>query len=356
MAIPLAATFSLLLATFFRENDKAILDAINAALPYQSLKLTANLRDFIESARTISGIGLVALVATALRLIFVVESCINHVWGAPKRKRPVARVAIYTLCLFIGSLLLGVFIDGTEHLQKHAFFKDVLASALFGRLAATLVVAVALTLLYRFVPNAAVSWTSAAVAGIIVALLLRVIKIGFQLYFSIIDTINIIYGSLSLVLLVLIALFLFWELVLWGVELTSVLDARIASSAPQPAHGKAEGAVRLLVALAAAAGPLRLEELQQAASRDTSETESILANLAAASLVAGDRLRGFALGDDPRKITLERILSALWPGLLTVDPAGNDRVARILRRLFRKFSAEQQSVFSINLDQLGGRK
>src|SRR6185369_8601645 len=76
MAVPFAATFAILVATFFQQNDRAILDMINFALPYQSARISANLREFIESARAISGIGIVALLATSLRLIFIIESAV----------------------------------------------------------------------------------------------------------------------------------------------------------------------------------------------------------------------------------------------------------------------------------------
>jgi len=210
MAVPLVATLAMLLATFFRQNDRAILDAINFALPYQSARITSNLREFIDSAKAVSGVGLVALLATSLRLIFIIENTVNHVWGAPKRKRLLARVATYTMGLFIGALLIGELLTGLAELRKRAVFESLFTSAVLDRFFATLVVAAALTLLYKFIPNAPVSWPSAAMAAAIVALLLRVIKVGFALYFKLFPTINIIYGSLSLVLLLLIALFVFW--------------------------------------------------------------------------------------------------------------------------------------------------
>ena len=355
MAVPFAATFAILLATFFQQNDRAILDIINFALPYQSARITANLRDFIESARAISGIGIVALLATSLRLIFIIESAVNHVWGAPKRKRLVARLATYTLGLFVGALLIGELVSGLSELRKLAGMQGVLASAFVGRFFATLVVAAALALLYRFMPNARVSWTSAALAAAIVSLLLRVIKLGFALYFRVFHTINIIYGSLSLVLLLLLSLFFFWELVLLGVELTFVLDAGRLAPTAREGEGRAELAVRLLLRLAPGP-PRRAQELHESLGRPLPEIESLAVQLAGDDLIAGSPQEGYALRGTLADIRLSRVVNAVSPDLLSVGPEGKDRVARMLRRSFRKAAAEQETVLNMTLSDIAGRR
>lgn len=357
MAVPFAATFAILVATFFQQNDRAILDMINFALPYQSARITANLREFIVSARAISGIGIVALLATSLRLIFIIESAVNHVWGAPKRKRLLARLATYTLGLFVGALLIGELVSGLSELRKLAGMETFLASAMVGRLFATLVVAAALALLYRYMPNARVSWTSAALAAAIVAFLLRIIKIGFALYFRSFHTVNVIYGSLSLVLLLLLSLFFFWELVLAGVELTFVLDAGRSATATREGEGRAELAVRLLLDLAEPGAPPRTPaELQESLGRPLAEIESLLTQLADDGLIDGSLQAGFSLHTALRAIPLSRVVSAVSPDLLSIGPEGRDRVARMLRRSFRKASAERDAVLNVTLADVAGRR
>ena len=354
MAVPLVATLAMLLATFFRQNDRAILDAINFALPYQSARITANLREFIDSAKAVSGIGLVALIATSLRLIFIIENTVNHVWGAPKRKRLLARVATYTMGLFIGALLIGELLTGLAELRKRAVFESLFTSAVVDRFFATLVVAAALTLLYKFIPNAPVSWPSAAIAAGIVALLLRVIKLGFALYFKVFHTINIIYGSLSLVLLLLIALFLFWELVLAGVELTFVLDAGRIATLTREGEGRAELAVRLL--LRAAKAPAGLDDLQKDLGRPSAEIDALAAQLRQDGLLEGVREETFTVPLPLEGIPLSRVVTAVSPDLLSVGPEGTDRVARILRRTFRKLSAERDFALNVTLGDIAGRR
>jgi membrane protein len=353
MAVPLAATFAIVLATFFRENDLAILDAVNMALPYQSTRITANLREFIESAKAVSGIGIVVLLATSLRLVFIIEDTVNHVWGAPKRRRLLARIMVYTVGLIAGSLLLGVFLSGMDQLRKQVVIENILTSALFGRLLAAAVVAAALTLLYRFLPNAPVSWSSAALAAVIVSLSLRIIKIAFALYFKFFHEINIIYGSLSLILLLLLSLFFFWELVLAGVELTFVLDAGEDATAVRAGEGRAESAVRILMALSRRTDPVRLEDLKREIGR--ADLEGILRQLAEEKLVA-ESPDGWTLARGLTTIPLARVVAAVGPDIFSIAPDGQDRIARILRRLFRKQIAEQRILLNMTLAELASRK
>jgi membrane protein len=356
MAVPLAATFSLLLATFFRQNDRAILEIFRIILPDRAGRVTASVQEFIDSARAVSGIGLVILLATSLRLIFVIENTVNVVWGAPKRKRWIARVAVYTLGLFVGALLIGVLVTGLNQLKRQILIENLLSSALFGRFASTLVVGAALTLLYKFLPNARVTWVAAAVGGAIVSLSLRVIKVGFALYFSVFDDINIVYGSLSLVFLSLIFLFLFWALVLLGVELTYVLGATAGSHAARAGEGRVERGVRLLVSLDRRQAPARLEEIHREAGGTGAEVAGLLAQLAADGLLREERGRGFALAERLDRIPLARVVSAVSPELLAVTRENSDRIARILRRLFRKLLAEERALLDVTLADLAGRR
>jgi membrane protein len=353
MAVPLAATFALLLATFFEQNDRAILDAINFALPYQSRRLTQNLREFIASAQAVSGIGLLVLLATSLRLIFIVEDTVNHVWGAPRRKRMVQRMGVYTIGMFAGGMLLGVFVTGIEQLRRQIQIENVLGTVLFSRLAAALAVAAALTLVYRFTPNAPVSWRSAALAGTAVALLLRVIKYFFALYFKLFNAVNIIYGSLSLVLLLLLSLFLFWEFVLLGVEMTFVLDAGEASPQTRAGAGRVERAVRLLLALSDGADPARVEEMKKEVG--AAGWESLTGELAACGLVRAEGAK-LSLAVDLAEIPLSRVVVAAAPRLFAVEPEQRDRVARQLRRLFGKVTAEHEALLDVSLAEIQGRR
>ena len=227
-AVPLLATFSLFLAAFFRENVTGILDAVNAILPYHTARITENLRDFVSESTTISGIGLGILVLASLRLISTIEGIVNAVWGAPKRRDWISRIALYTIVLFALSLLLGAIVLGVQAFQGHAGKPD----QGMGTAAAFFPFAIefaALTLMYRFLPNARVDWKAAGIAGLTAAARLEILRALFGLYVQALSRINLITGSLTFILLTLFAVFLVWVVILFGVELTHVVQTHAAS-------------------------------------------------------------------------------------------------------------------------------
>lgn len=204
-------------------------------------------------------------------------------------------------------------------------------------------------------PNARVTWASAAAAGASVALILRLLRIGIAYYFSALTDLNVIYGSLSIVLIVLVTLYLFWVLVLAGVELTFVLDAGTGLTAVGSDLGDTEKAARLLVPLAGRA-PVSSDDLAVAAGIAAAEAGQVLAKLQSAGLISVDGAGLVRLALPAREITLSRVVSAVVPHLLEVSRDGHDRIARLLRRQFRKLAAEREVLLTVTLEQLSGRR
>jgi membrane protein len=230
-AVPLLATFSLLVAAFFEQNVNEILDVVNTLLPYHSARLTENLREFIAESRAISGIGFALLLFVSLRLAFIVEGVFNAVWGAPRRRAPLARVAIYSLVLFALGLLLGTVGLGLRHLRASSVGERLLGSPLLDAVSPFAIELVALLLLYRFLPNARVRWLPALAGAAFAALALELLRFLFGAYVRGLSRMNLITGSLTLVLFTLLSVYFVWILILLGVELASVLQKRMARKA-----------------------------------------------------------------------------------------------------------------------------
>src|SRR5262249_53920793 len=169
-AVPLMASFSLFLVTFFKENDEQILSIVNAVLPYQTARLTQNLRDFIAESTAISGVRLVLLIVASVRLVFVVEGVFNAVWGAPRRRAKVRRVILFTFSLLALGLVLGGISWGVRGMRRYVEGDSILNNPAFAASMPFLLKAIVLTLLFRYLPNARVRLTPAAVAGATVAL------------------------------------------------------------------------------------------------------------------------------------------------------------------------------------------
>jgi membrane protein len=354
-AVPLLATFALFLGTFFKQNVAAIFDLVNVVLPYHTAQVTENLRDFIAQSTTITGIGLAVLFVVSLRLLFIVEGIVNTVWGAPRRRKMFHRVALYTLAIFVFGLLLGSIALGVRFLKRFATANDILsapATDFFFPLAAEFA---ALTLLYKFLPNVSVRWTCAAPAGGAVAVALEILRLLFGLYVRALSRVNLITGSLTLVLLTLLSLYFVWVLILLGVELTHVLQTHTAGrrTAGGPRAGQAENAVRMLLRLSKG-GTHPLRDLYAEQEGSSIEAEKLLACLRDNGLVEGDAARGYSLAKPAKKITVAQVVDAVSPDLFAIAAEEGDRVADVLAPLFERLQAERRALLGTTIADLKG--
>jgi membrane protein len=352
-AVPLLATFSLFLAAFFKEKNDQVLEMVNRILPYHTAKLTESLREFVAESTAISGIGLITLIVASVRLIFIVEATFNAVWGAPKRRAWFQRIAIYSFALFSLALLMGAIGSGVQGLRRFSLLETVLVSPFAETLFPFAAEFAVLTLLYHYLPNAYVRWTSAALAGGITACLLELLRTVFGKYVAMLSSMNLITGSLSLLLFALLSVFLVWVLILLGVELTHVLQTKIGKSRRRgrvPA-GRAENAIRMLLKLAEG-GIHRLRELYHHQEGSSVEAEKILDCLRDAGLVSGDTARGFALAAPANQISVGQVVDAVSPNLYTITPEENDKVVQVLQPLFARLDSERRALLDQTLADL----
>ena len=352
-AVPLLATFSLFLAAFFKEKNDQVLEMVNRILPYHTVQMTQNLRDFVAESTAISGIGLVFLIVASVRLIFIVEATFNAVWGAPNRRAWFQRIAIYSFALFAIAILVGAIGSGVQVLRKFSLLESVLVSPFaetFFPFAASFAM---LTLLYRYLPNAYVRWTSAAIAGLTIALLLELLRGAFARYVAVLSQMNLITGSLSILMLVLLSVFFVWVLILMGVELTHVLQTKIAKGrrAGKVGAGRAENAIRMLLRLSEG-GIHRFRELYHHQEGSSVEAEKLLECLRDARIVDGDTARGFALAMPAEKIAIAKVVEAISPNLYSIRPDEDDKVAQVLHPLFARLDAERRALLGATLADL----
>lgn len=351
-AVPLLATFSLVLAAFFRENVNGILEAVNAILPYHTARVTGSLREFVSESTTISGIGLVILVLASLRLISTIERIVNAVWGAPSRRDWLSRISLYLVVLFALTLLFGGFGLGIQMLRTTPAATSLARNVAVSFFPFAIEVA-GLTLLYRFLPNARVHWFAAAIAGGTGGALLEVLRALFGIYVRTLSRVNLITGSLTFILLSLISVFLVWVVILIGVELTHVLQTHSAKkrSIGGIRAGRAENAIRMLLLLSTG-GVQGIDSLYREQEANSHEAEHILECLRENGLVRPEGSRAFSLAVAPEKLTVAEIVDAVSPNLYSISPEEQDKVVTILEPIFERLDAERRTLLSATLADL----
>jgi membrane protein len=181
------------------------------------------LAQFAANASSLTWVGSLFLLFTAVALLLTVENALNQMWQV-KRNRPfLRRVGLYLLMLAVGPPVLGLSLWATSYVLGISMgligALPPSLSFLLG-LGPALLSLVVLTALFHFVPNAKVPWSHAIVGGLIASTALELGKRGFAAYLVQLPTYKAVYGSFAA-----FPLFLLWMYFSWLVTLIAAMIA-----------------------------------------------------------------------------------------------------------------------------------
>ncbi|MDP6987370.1 MAG: YihY/virulence factor BrkB family protein [Phycisphaerales bacterium] len=172
----------------------------------------------------VTWIGIIVLVWAVYRLFDEIEASLSVIGSGVRRRKMWVRMLVSLALLVIGPALatwgLAVLDDVTGHLQASGI--SVLADA--GRLALSLLaVWLFVTLGYRFIPAGRLSWRAAAVGGLLAAVSLMLGEWALERFVVGAMRTSPIGGSLGLVPLLMLWLYVMWMCVLYGMEVAVLL-------------------------------------------------------------------------------------------------------------------------------------
>jgi membrane protein len=199
--------------------------AFKLALDERLLDLMRSVSEL--SFEAIGAVGALLLIWAALGLLFSLENAANRIYRAPRGRGWPARVGIYWTVLTLGPILLLVVLYAAEYWLGHAEGLPVVGPffALLSEFGSLFGGFLALTLLYKLMPNTHVRWRPAFWGAFVAAGLSEVSKWGFGLYVSQALPYMKLYGAIGLVPLFLFWLYLGWLIILFGLQIAFTLQA-----------------------------------------------------------------------------------------------------------------------------------
>lgn len=213
-----------------------------AVRPGEEIASAARLDDWINALvlrvrsipfTAIGLVGLAALIYAAISMLAEVEGAFNQIYRVSDGRSWVRRVPLYWSLLTLGSLLLvASFFVGerltnwVEHLsalqvlsQWRAAFIRVVAFAVTVGISTLL-----LLIVYLTVPNTRVKVLPALAGAVLAAVLWETGKWGFTRYVHFSANYSRLYGSIGLIPLFLLWVYLTWMIVLFGLRLCYLLQ------------------------------------------------------------------------------------------------------------------------------------
>lgn len=186
---------------------------------------------FAGKASRLGGVGLAALVASALALVLTIDRTLNGIWRV-RRSRPLGqKVLIYWAAITLGPLLLAASLGTTSYVISAS---RGLVSAIPGVVSFLLnsvefvLLAGALTALYRYVPNTPVRRSHALVGGVFAAVGIELAKRLLAWYLGLVPTYSVVYGAFATVPIMLVWIYIAWLIVLFGAVIAAYLPSLLA--------------------------------------------------------------------------------------------------------------------------------
>ena len=239
--VPLiTVSFSILsLFPFFSSWRGSVEDFLYSNLvPATGDVVSGHLREFASQAGTLTGLGLVVLMATALLLLSTIEDALNGIWGVRKGRTPMQRLLLYWAMLTLGPILAAASLSLSSYLGSLVFLdlipdKQLLSTtALLGLPA--LVEGLGFLLIYLVIPNCPVRFRYALTGAITAMVLFEMAKHVFILFIANFNTYQIIYGALWTIPVFLVWIFVSWLVTLLGACVAAEMAVLASAVVPAP--------------------------------------------------------------------------------------------------------------------------
>jgi membrane protein len=331
------------------------------------------IKEFIDRTKsgTIGATSAIVLIFVAVAMLARIEATFNDIWGVARGRSWYMRVVLYWAAITLGPIVLisalGLTTTGQLNLSasKLHFLTDLpLVKSLISGFLPALVLSLNFAMVYLLLPNTKVQLSAAAVGGLTAGLLWHFNNKLSVHFVSRITSNNAVYGSLGMVPVFMVGMYLGWLILLFGAQVAyafqnrqAYLQERLAEGINQ--RGREFAALRLMTQLAQrfqrGEKPPTLTQLATPCGVPTRLASQLLQTLVQAKLAVEvlDREIGYAPARPLDRISAHDILLALRTGSGQELATRDDEVRQRLRGEFAKIQqAEQDMAQPVTLQKL----
>ena len=364
----LAVAFSVLKAFGVQNQIEPTLVGALSPLGAGAAEISQRVVDFVNNLRVgvLGTLGVVGLFYTAVSLVGTIENSLNHIWSVRQGRTLATKFRDYLSVILLGPVLMFSALALTASAQSHTLVQRALEIAPFLTVVATrimphVILAAGFTLLYKYVPNARVSWRAALVGGVVAGVGWKLAGTAFATFVAGSGRYAAIYSSFAILILFLVWLYVSWIIVLVGGQVAYICQYPYLASLSRTLDAQAEHERRALMALRLiTTRHLRGEPPYQLAELGISLRVPLrwLEELTDRFTKHGVLLRsseppGVALARPPEDIPVLEILETLR-GAETTTP-GPDTPASVIDIMRRRHQALDQALRDVTLRSLASK-
>jgi len=224
--VPLVAVLVALLTAFsaFDQLTLRVRDFLLAqVLPTSQERIISYIDQFTANTSKLGFIGFVFLVLTAILLLDSIERSFNDIWHVRASRRLVYKITAYTSVLVFATVLIGASVSISARIKSLLMVGSTIDVGLLTRIGSwlfpLLLSFLAFLLMYLVIPHARVRLASAVGGAGVAAILWEVAKSVFAISVGRSVQYSTIYGSLAVVPIFLVWLYITWLIILLGLEI-----------------------------------------------------------------------------------------------------------------------------------------
>jgi len=182
---------------------------------------------FIGAAAKLSAAGIIGIAVTAVLLLFTIENSFNFIFKVKRHRRIATKITLYWTVITLCPLLLGAAFSFKGYILTLKYFQPDHFSGLDPLItvaAPNLITLFVLILSYVIVPNKKVRFSSAIYGGTAAFLLILALRFGFGFFLTLNITYKTLYGALAAIPILLVWMYCWWTIVLFGAVITAALE------------------------------------------------------------------------------------------------------------------------------------
>jgi len=224
----LAVSFSVLKGFGVHNKIEPFLFNLLAPLGPKGAEVTQNIIGFVENVKVgvLGSLGFALLIYTVIALVQKIEAAFNFVWQVDRLRTFSQRFSNYLSVILIGPVLIFSAIGFAAAVLNMDLAQQLMTMEPFGtlvlygsKLVPYILVCLAFTFIYMFIPNTRVQLGAALLGGVIAGVIWKVTGWGFAQFIATSSKYDAIYSSFAIMILLLIWMYLSWLILLVGSQI-----------------------------------------------------------------------------------------------------------------------------------------
>lgn len=197
-------------------------------LPSSSAQVSEYLNGFAQNLAKFTFVGVGVLLFTTITTLITIETAFNQIWRIEDRSGGVSSVMRYATLIVGTPIILAVAFMASSAVQSFDFLNRQVAGygidwAIWAHILSFFFTVIGFILMYWFIPKVKVPLKNAAIAGIVIAIIFECVKRVFGMAITNFTSYEAVYGAFAALPIFLLWLYMSWNLILLGVEISYTL-------------------------------------------------------------------------------------------------------------------------------------